>query len=218
MVKLLLPSSFASLPDIGKMSLNLTVPKETKGPASAVRERQKRHVSRRAKSPSVRPHPPRAKSKSPNPSFCSVLSRVKDWELGAFTPKTALADNVDVAGHSNAPFSDSGDNASQRSPPSEGFKNSPPGSPFIDIKAKNAATSAAIAAAVAAESAGGAKANVNGGDAVGAKNGGAAAVAAESASAAAVAAGSAGKVESKGAEKSQLLKSVLSSADVGECC
>ena len=39
---------------------------------------------------------PRAKSKSPNPSFCSVLSRVKDWELGAFTPKTALADNVDI--------------------------------------------------------------------------------------------------------------------------
>merc|ERR1719319_188927 len=28
---------------------------------------------------------PRAKSKSPNPSFCSVLSRVKDWELGAYT-------------------------------------------------------------------------------------------------------------------------------------
>ena len=193
------------------MSLNLTVPKDSPTP----KERGAK-APRRAKSPAMRPHP-RAKSKSPNPSFCSVLSRVKDWELGAFTPKTALADNVDVAGHSNAPFSDSGDNASQRSPPSEGFKNSPPGSPFIDIKAKNAATSAAIAAAVAAESAGGAKANVNGGDAVGAKNGGAAA-AAESASAAAVAAGSAGKVESKGAEKSQLLKSVLSSADVGECC
>jgi hypothetical protein len=30
------------------------------------------------------------------PSFCSVLSRVKDWELGAFTPKTALPDNVDI--------------------------------------------------------------------------------------------------------------------------
>ena len=39
---------------------------------------------------------PRAKSRSPNPSFCSVLSRVKDWEIGAFTPKTALADNVDI--------------------------------------------------------------------------------------------------------------------------
>ena len=38
---------------------------------------------------------PRAKSRSPNPSFCSVLSRVKDWEIGAFTPKTALADNVE---------------------------------------------------------------------------------------------------------------------------
>jgi hypothetical protein len=49
----------------------------------------------------------RAKSKSPNPSFCSVLNRVKDWELGAFTPKTALADNVDVMNRSNVPFSDS---------------------------------------------------------------------------------------------------------------
>lgn len=39
---------------------------------------------------------PRAKSRSPNPSFCSVLSRVKDWELGAYTPKTALANNVDI--------------------------------------------------------------------------------------------------------------------------
>ena len=38
---------------------------------------------------------PRAKSRSPNPSFCSVLSRVKDWEIGAFTPKTALAENVE---------------------------------------------------------------------------------------------------------------------------
>ena len=38
----------------------------------------------------------RAKSRSPNPSFCSVLSRVKDWEIGAFTPKTALADNVEL--------------------------------------------------------------------------------------------------------------------------
>jgi hypothetical protein len=39
---------------------------------------------------------PRAKSRSPNPSFCSVLSRVKDFELGVFTPKTALAHNVDI--------------------------------------------------------------------------------------------------------------------------
>ena len=39
---------------------------------------------------------PRAKSRSPNPSFCSVLSRVKDFELGVYTPKTALANNVDI--------------------------------------------------------------------------------------------------------------------------
>ena len=38
---------------------------------------------------------PRAKSRSPNPSFCSVLSRVKDWELG-HREKTALANNVDI--------------------------------------------------------------------------------------------------------------------------
>jgi len=44
---------------------------------------------------------PRAKSKSPNPSFCSVLSRVKDWELGAYT-KTALAENVDVPQSNNS--------------------------------------------------------------------------------------------------------------------
>jgi len=49
---------------------------------------------------------PRAKSRSPNPSFCSVLSRVKDWELGAFTPKTALADNVDILNPSNTPYSE----------------------------------------------------------------------------------------------------------------
>jgi len=49
---------------------------------------------------------PRAKSRSPNPSFCSVLSKVKDWELGAFTPKTALAGNVDVLNPSNLPFSE----------------------------------------------------------------------------------------------------------------
>ena len=42
------------------------------------------------------PSNPRAKSRSPNPSFCSVLSRVKDWEVQAFTPKTALRDSVDV--------------------------------------------------------------------------------------------------------------------------
>ena len=82
------------------MSLNLTVPKDS--PTLAAKDKVK---NRRTKSP-MRPHP-RAKSKSPNPSFCSVLSRVKDWELGAFTPKTALADNVDVMNRSNIPFSDS---------------------------------------------------------------------------------------------------------------
>jgi len=49
---------------------------------------------------------PRAKSRSPNPSFCSVLSRVKDWELGAYTPKTALANNVDILNPSNTPYSE----------------------------------------------------------------------------------------------------------------
>ena len=73
------------------------------------------------------PAGPRAKSKSPNPSFCSVLSRVKDWELGAFT-QTALADNVDVMCKSNVPFSDSG--RSNQSPQSEAWKPSPTGSPM----------------------------------------------------------------------------------------
>ena len=86
------------------MSLNLTVPTDSPNATSKPR------VQRRAKSPStaglaknaqhrnsgisVNARNVRAKSKSPNPSFCSVLSRVKDWELGAFTPKTALADNI----------------------------------------------------------------------------------------------------------------------------
>jgi len=48
----------------------------------------------------------RAKSRSPNPSFCSVLSRVKDWEIGAFTPKTALADNVELLNQSLLPYSE----------------------------------------------------------------------------------------------------------------
>ena len=99
------------------MSLNLTVPTDAvtanaMGSSSLAKPR----VQRRAKSPVAGSggHPAtggsgggskthrnsgisvsagrniRAKSKSPNPSFCSVLSRVKDWELGAFTPKTAL--------------------------------------------------------------------------------------------------------------------------------
>lgn len=49
---------------------------------------------------------PRAKSRSPNPSFCSVLSRAKDWELGIYTPKTALANNVDIMNPSNNPYSE----------------------------------------------------------------------------------------------------------------
>lgn len=100
------------------MSLNLTVPKDS----PTTKERAKIH--RRAKSPMGRHHP-RAKSKSPNPSFCSVLSRVKDWELGAFTPKTALADNVDVMNRSNVPFSDSG-----HSQKDSGSEPSPLGSPL----------------------------------------------------------------------------------------
>jgi len=48
---------------------------------------------------------PRAKSRSPNPSFCSVLSRVKDWELG-HREKTALANNVDILNPSNNPYSE----------------------------------------------------------------------------------------------------------------
>ena len=95
------------------MSLNLKVPKDT----SSAKDRPK--TPRRNKSPksqldsvSNRTGPAvggasRAKSKSPNPSFCSVLSRVKDWELGAFTPKTALAENVDVFKGSNVPFNGS---------------------------------------------------------------------------------------------------------------
>ena len=83
------------------MSLNLTVPTDSPNATSKPR------VQRRAKDPLAKAANKnvnrnsgisisRAKSKSPNPSFTSVLSRVKDWELGAFTPKTALADNVDA--------------------------------------------------------------------------------------------------------------------------
>jgi hypothetical protein len=96
------------------MSLNLTVPKEP----ALVKERSAVAAAaasrtRRAKSPILRPHL-RAKSKSPNPSLCSVLSRVKDWELGAFTPKTALADNVDVMNRNKEVFSDSEDGLSNK--------------------------------------------------------------------------------------------------------
>ena len=97
------------------MSLNLTVPTDSPNATSKPR------VQRRAKSPSTAAlasknaqhrnsgisvnRNVRAKSKSPNPSFCSVLSRVKDWELGAFTPKTALADNIGSTATDNSEVS-----------------------------------------------------------------------------------------------------------------
>ena len=93
------------------MSLNLTVPTDSPNATSKPR------VQRRAKTGSaavkntaqrnsgISARNIRAKSKSPNPSFCSVLSRVKDWELGAFTPKTALADNVEPSDGTNTDVS-----------------------------------------------------------------------------------------------------------------
>jgi len=81
------------------MSKNLSVPPaRAKSPAP----KAKKMLTRKARDKGT----PRAKSRSPNPSFCSVLSRVKDWELGAFTPKTALADNVDILNPSNTPYSE----------------------------------------------------------------------------------------------------------------
>jgi len=78
---------------------------------------------------------PRAKSRSPNPSFCSVLSRVKDWEVGAFTPKTALADNVDILNPSLLPYSEPDQDCSPNNDTDwdwndgKGGKGSPGGSP-----------------------------------------------------------------------------------------
>ena len=113
------------------MSVNLAVPKETSGEEGRTRSlagaglptiRHKPKTTKRNKSPKLKggaddvasnrtgglgTSNPRAKSRSPNPSFCSVLSRVKDWEIGAFTSKTALRDNVDVFNKSNQPFSNS---------------------------------------------------------------------------------------------------------------
>ena len=121
------------------MSLNLTVPlrdspttreRNAAVAAAAAATTTARSAPRRARSPVVpRMAANRAKSKSPNPSFCSVLSRVKDWELGAFTPKTALADNVDVMNRSNVPFSDSDREMSDQGeskPPSGWTLGSPP--------------------------------------------------------------------------------------------
>ena len=145
------------------MSLNLTVPKDSP------KANERGNKNRRAKSPTItmRAHP-RAKSKSPNPSFCSVLSRVKDWELGAFTPKTALADNVDVMNRSNVPFSDSDrDNMSQKlddsdeSDPARPWKPSPTGSPTRP-EANKGTTAAAGAGGAAAGTATGATATGEG--------------------------------------------------------
>jgi len=87
---------------------------------------------------------PRAKSRSPNPSFCSVLSRVKDWELGAYTPKTALANNVDILNPSNNPYSEpDADNSPNNDTDWDwgGGKASPCGSPGpnVDPDHQNAA-------------------------------------------------------------------------------
>ncbi|XP_040583946.1 casein kinase I isoform X1 [Lepeophtheirus salmonis] len=86
-------------------SMNLTVPKHNImcDTGSACLSTSKRKGRQKTPPNSGQ----RAKSKSPNPSFCSVLSRVKDWELGAFTPKTALADNVEVYHKSNVSSSES---------------------------------------------------------------------------------------------------------------
>ena len=134
----------------------------------------------------------RAKSKSPNPSFCSVLSRVKDWELGAFTPKTALADNVDVMNRSNVPFSDSDREMSDQGeskPPSGWTLGSPP---------REEATAAAAAAAT------------------GAAGAASAAVAANAAKVGAIATGGASGAAGKNVT-SGLVKSALSS-NIGESC
>eukprot|EP00096_Caligus_rogercresseyi_P007853 TRINITY_DN2596_c0_g1_i2.p1 TRINITY_DN2596_c0_g1~~TRINITY_DN2596_c0_g1_i2.p1 ORF type:complete len:483 (-),score=75.32 TRINITY_DN2596_c0_g1_i2:248-1696(-) len=113
-------------------SMNLTVPKhnpcnDSGSPCLSTSKRKGRQ-----KTP---PKTARAKSKSPNPSFCSVLSRVKDWELGAFTPKTALADNVEVYHKSNVSSSEESEGERSYSP-SRIWKSSTPtannGSPKKD--------------------------------------------------------------------------------------
>eukprot|EP00096_Caligus_rogercresseyi_P007854 TRINITY_DN2596_c0_g1_i3.p1 TRINITY_DN2596_c0_g1~~TRINITY_DN2596_c0_g1_i3.p1 ORF type:complete len:444 (-),score=62.77 TRINITY_DN2596_c0_g1_i3:248-1579(-) len=112
--------------------MNLTVPKhnpcnDSGSPCLSTSKRKGRQ-----KTP---PKTARAKSKSPNPSFCSVLSRVKDWELGAFTPKTALADNVEVYHKSNVSSSEESEGERSYSP-SRIWKSSTPtannGSPKKD--------------------------------------------------------------------------------------
>ena len=140
------------------MSLNLTVPLRD---SPTTRERNAaaaaRSAPRRARSPVVpRMAANRAKSKSPNPSFCSVLSRVKDWELGAFTPKTALADNVDVMNRSNVPFSDSDREMSDQGeskPPSGWTLGSPPREEAAGAAAATTGAAGAASAAVATNAA-----------------------------------------------------------------
>lgn len=83
--------------------INLAVPPtrdktpapETRKPASGANPAKKKATGTK-KTKGAEKTGPRAKSRSPNPSFCSVLSRVKDFELGVYTPKTALPNNVDI--------------------------------------------------------------------------------------------------------------------------
>ena len=78
--------------------VNLAVPAiRDKTPAPKVKATKKATGTKKTKDKAG----PRGKSRSPNPSFCSVLSRVKDFENGEFTPKTALANNVLSPRYSN---------------------------------------------------------------------------------------------------------------------
>ena len=146
---------YAALSNARRMSLNLTVPLRD-SPTTRERSATAKGTPRRAKSPAMprMAHPNRAKSKSPNPSFCSVLSRVKDWELGAFTPKTALADNVDVMNRSNVPFSDSDREMSDQGESKPGSDLAgpwPSGSPPRELAAGVDGVGAAAAAAAAGD-------------------------------------------------------------------
>jgi len=93
--------------------INLAVPPtrdktpapETRKPASGANPAKKKATGTK-KTKGAEKTGPRAKSRSPNPSFCSVLSRVKDFELGVYTPKTALPNNVDILNPSNNPYSE----------------------------------------------------------------------------------------------------------------
>lgn len=162
------------------MSLNLTVPlrdSPTTRERNATASAAAKSAPRRARSPVVpRMAANRAKSKSPNPSFCSVLSRVKDWELGAFTPKTALADNVDVMNRSNVPFSDSDREMSDQgeSKPPSGWTLGSPTREEEAVAAAGGAGSAAAMVGAAAATAAPTTAGKAGADASGGANGAAA--------------------------------------------